>query len=340
MLTWEDDVEVHALHKRGWSISAIARHTGRDRKTVRAYLNGTRTPGVRTRSVIDGETVCGATVWGQARSSAWSRCGCSVAVWWLRESCGRVAVVKRASRAAAMVSGASTLTMCRAPGTVKVLGPHRGCNVPSADLPGAYVGDERGVGEPGPGPDVGDVDDPQLIRLCCNEITFHQIPRLGEIGIGSGSEHLPPAYNAADPGQPHQPPRLLPPDRIPVSPQRGVHLLHPVHAEVAFMDRGHDCGHLTISDRTWRWHKRFRQPVPSGRQEHHARCAQHTADELDPELIAMNIDERDHLVVVWSSSDAKSALAALRSSLVRRKSETSFFSRRISACSSVVVPGR
>ena len=49
MLTWEDDVEVHALRKRGWSISAIARHTGRDRKTVRAYLNGERTPGVRKR---------------------------------------------------------------------------------------------------------------------------------------------------------------------------------------------------------------------------------------------------------------------------------------------------
>ncbi|MDI9977436.1 IS21 family transposase [Rhodococcus sp. IEGM 1307] len=47
MLTWEDDVEVHALRKRGWSISAIARHTGRDRKTIRAYLNGERTPGVR-----------------------------------------------------------------------------------------------------------------------------------------------------------------------------------------------------------------------------------------------------------------------------------------------------
>jgi transposase len=53
MLTWEDDVEVHALHKRGWSISAIARHTGRDRKTVRAYLNGTRTPGVRKRPEVD-----------------------------------------------------------------------------------------------------------------------------------------------------------------------------------------------------------------------------------------------------------------------------------------------
>src|SRR6188472_4492798 len=53
MLTWEDDVEVHALRKRGWSISAIARHTGRDRKTVRAYLNGTRTPGVRKRTAVD-----------------------------------------------------------------------------------------------------------------------------------------------------------------------------------------------------------------------------------------------------------------------------------------------
>ena len=40
MLTWEDDLEVHALRKRGWTISAIARHTGFDRKTVRKYLAG------------------------------------------------------------------------------------------------------------------------------------------------------------------------------------------------------------------------------------------------------------------------------------------------------------
>lgn len=51
MLTWEDDVEVHALRKRGWTISAIARHTRRDRKTIRTYLNGTSTPGVRKRPV-------------------------------------------------------------------------------------------------------------------------------------------------------------------------------------------------------------------------------------------------------------------------------------------------
>ena len=50
MITWEDDVEVHALHRQGWTISAIARHTGRDRKTIRAYLNGEREPGVRKRA--------------------------------------------------------------------------------------------------------------------------------------------------------------------------------------------------------------------------------------------------------------------------------------------------
>ncbi len=49
MLTRGEDVEAHALRKRGWSISAIARHLDRDRKTIRAYLNDERVPGVRAR---------------------------------------------------------------------------------------------------------------------------------------------------------------------------------------------------------------------------------------------------------------------------------------------------
>lgn len=40
-------MEAHALRQRGWSVSAIARHLGRDRKTVRAYLSGEREPGRR-----------------------------------------------------------------------------------------------------------------------------------------------------------------------------------------------------------------------------------------------------------------------------------------------------
>ena len=53
MLTWGEDVEVHALHERGWSISAIARHLGRDRKTIRAYVRGERAPGTRRRQAAD-----------------------------------------------------------------------------------------------------------------------------------------------------------------------------------------------------------------------------------------------------------------------------------------------
>lgn len=49
MLTWEDDVEVHALRQRGWTISAIARNTGFDRKTVRKHLAVGGNPGVRAR---------------------------------------------------------------------------------------------------------------------------------------------------------------------------------------------------------------------------------------------------------------------------------------------------
>ncbi|MDT5150433.1 MAG: hypothetical protein QOI01_2166 [Mycobacterium sp.] len=53
MLTWEDDVEIHALHKRGWTISAIARHTGKNRRTIRNYLSGVTTPGVRRPAAPD-----------------------------------------------------------------------------------------------------------------------------------------------------------------------------------------------------------------------------------------------------------------------------------------------
>ena len=53
MLSWEADVEIYALRAQGWTISAIARHVNADRKTVRAYLSGLRTPGVRVRSTPD-----------------------------------------------------------------------------------------------------------------------------------------------------------------------------------------------------------------------------------------------------------------------------------------------
>src|SRR5579864_4300753 len=53
MVTQEELVEITALHRRGWTISAIARHIGRDRATVRRYLNGAEV-GKRLRGRPDG----------------------------------------------------------------------------------------------------------------------------------------------------------------------------------------------------------------------------------------------------------------------------------------------
>ena len=46
-------MQADALFKRGWSISAIARHLDRDRKTIRSYVRAERVPGVRRSSVAD-----------------------------------------------------------------------------------------------------------------------------------------------------------------------------------------------------------------------------------------------------------------------------------------------
>jgi transposase len=53
MFSRSEDVEADALFKRGWTVSAIARHLERDRKTVRSYLSGDSVPGVRRPSKPD-----------------------------------------------------------------------------------------------------------------------------------------------------------------------------------------------------------------------------------------------------------------------------------------------
>lgn len=45
MLTQGESVEAHALRGRGWTVSAIARHLGRERKTIRSSLAGETVPG-------------------------------------------------------------------------------------------------------------------------------------------------------------------------------------------------------------------------------------------------------------------------------------------------------
>lgn len=53
MLSERSSVDIHALKRQGMTISEIARRTHHDRKTIRAYLNGERTPGQRERAAPD-----------------------------------------------------------------------------------------------------------------------------------------------------------------------------------------------------------------------------------------------------------------------------------------------
>lgn len=80
--------------------------------------------------------------------------------------------------------------------------------------------------------------------------------------------------------------------------------------------------------------------VVGGRGDLDAGLGQDGADRLDPELLAVLFDELVQNRDGRSSSAAKKADADLRISLARRSSATSFFSSRISAISSLVLPGR
>jgi len=53
MLSERSGVDIHALQRQGMTISEIARRTNHDRKTIRAYLHGERTPGRRERASPD-----------------------------------------------------------------------------------------------------------------------------------------------------------------------------------------------------------------------------------------------------------------------------------------------
>jgi len=54
MFSPEELVEASALRQRGWTISAIARHLDRDRKTIRIALTDNRAQGRRRRAAMDG----------------------------------------------------------------------------------------------------------------------------------------------------------------------------------------------------------------------------------------------------------------------------------------------
>jgi hypothetical protein len=174
MITRGEDVEASALRQRGWPIAAIARHLGRDRKTVRAHLRGDREAGVRQRAKSDrlGPFVAylqarfndNAHIWGTALYDEVVQLGCPGSYPSFARQLRR-AELRPNSEACAGVKGREYIEIAHPPGEeIQWDWFHR--RAPWAGMANILlgtlsfsgkVGEGRAGGAPGPGPlDRGD----------------------------------------------------------------------------------------------------------------------------------------------------------------------------------------
>jgi hypothetical protein len=105
-----------------------------------------------------------------------------------------------------------------------------GRGVPGHDLLGVAVDDERDIDEPGPGPDVGEVRDPDPVRLGRGERAVEQVPGPGRGGVGDGGAGLLPAPDTVHPEVAHEPVDGAVRDRQPAPVHQRDHLAPPVEA--------------------------------------------------------------------------------------------------------------
>src|SRR6266511_3233965 len=207
------------------------------------------------------------------------------------------------------------------------------CSSDLDDHPGEGILHERHVAEPGPGPHVREVREPQAVRCGRREVALDQIRGTGGLVVASGRElRLAPAYTLQacltheTPG-----PVTTDPDALPV--QLAPHLARAVDAVVVLEDPLDLLGEPGIGDRPGRG--RTVPPGVVGRRG----CPHHPAHELDLETIPSLFDEAGHLRG-RSSSWAKNTLASLRIWFALRSSRFSFSSSAMRSRSSVVAPAR
>ena len=211
------------------------------------------------------------------------------------------------------------------------LSAEAGGHCPADDPSRENVCDERGVAEPGRDPDVGDVSDPELIRSGSREVPLDQIRTTVQATSRARREHLSTTAYPAQTSSFHQPSGLVAADFPSGTAHRVMHLPIPVDAVVLGMNPTDLFDEHLVTDRSGRCRALLRGTVAARGEEPTFRRAQDAADGLDPEVIAMPIDEGDHFVVGWSSSLAKNTEAALRISLARRDSASSRRSLRFSS---------
>src|SRR5439155_2157337 len=181
---------------------------------------------------------------------------------------------------------------------------------------------------------VGRVGDPWPVGGRRAEVTVDQVGRPGgSRGWNRGSPALTPDRSLEFEFG-HQPTHPVPTNLDTLAPQLLPDLLCPVDVEVLLMhasDLDLETAVAQLSNRWWPRHCR----VVSRRGD-----LQRVADRLDPKPFPVFVDEAHYFGSRGSSSLAKKADAALRISLARRSSRTSFSSSAIRCWSLVVIPGR
>src|SRR5579859_2739825 len=214
------------------------------------------------------------------------------------------------------------------------VGSERGADPPADDRPAEGVDDERAVDEPGPGPNVGQVGDPQAVGSRRAEDPLHEVSRaLADERRLRRSDPLR-ARRAGQTERPHQPPDLVTTDSLALAAELAPQLTHAIHAEVGVVDPADGRAEGLVPD------------GPGGRRPDLGGVVarrgdlQRATDRLDSPTSALLVDEDGHRGERRSSSAPKKTAALFRISLARRSSWTSRSSSFTLARSSVVRPGR
>src|SRR5207245_1861700 len=211
------------------------------------------------------------------------------------------------------------------------IGAHVRGELPADDLAAVRVDHEREEDEPFPAAQVGQIGDPELVRLGRREVALDEIgpPASGRIGLG-----CPPGLAAPlrtlDASRAHQPLHAAARYLLAGAPQRLPHPPVAVGVVVGRVQLTDPAEQPLILDHTER-PLAARALVVGGH-----RHAQGLADRLDPEAATMLVDVAAHLGRSGSSSLAKNTLAAFKISFARRSSKFSCRKRLISSRSSLV----
>jgi len=220
------------------------------------------------------------------------------------------------------------------------LGALGGGRGPAHDGPRVQVDDERDVHDAGPGGHASEVGYPAPVRGRGGEVAPQQVGRPRMAIVGDGGTDLPATPHPGDAQLAHQPLHGAPGDRDALPAQLAPDLERAVDLVVGLPDPQDLVLELPVAHRPLR-RRSTDGGVVGARCDLRPVLAQHSTDRLDTKATLMLVNESHELRCAGlSSSAAKKAEAARRISLARRSSRTSARSRRNSADSSLLTPGR